>query len=37
MRELVGAFWNGLFYGVEPETVEGFEFGGSASVSLLPS
>ena len=32
MRELVGAFWNGLFYGVEPETVEGFEFGGSASV-----
>ena len=32
MRELVEAFWNGLFYGVEPEPVEGFEFGGAASV-----
>ncbi len=32
MRKLVSAFWENLFYGVEPEIVEGFEFGGSASV-----
>lgn len=32
MRELVSAFWENLFYGVEPEIIEGFEFGGSASV-----
>lgn len=32
MRKLVSAFWENLFYGAEPEAVEGFEYGGSASV-----
>ena len=32
MRELVSAFWDGLFIGAEAEPVEGFEYGGAASV-----
>ncbi len=32
MKELVAAFWENLFFGAEPEPMEGFEYGGSASV-----
>ncbi len=32
MRELVSAFWENLFFGTEAEPVDGFEFGGAASV-----
>ncbi len=32
MSKLVASFWNGFFYGVEPEPLEGFERGGTADV-----
>lgn len=32
MKELVDAFWANLFLGSEPKPVEGFEYGGTASL-----
>lgn len=32
MRELVDRFWEKLFFGAEPEKLEGFDFGGTTNV-----